>query len=108
MEIKWPTWQVDNAATILENSKKRLEKALSECEDKSRADILEGQIRALDLGISVVRSIPEHTPPTLPSLKLLFRNVIGEVVNDLGRALENAGSRLQDANSWGWKKDPYD
>lgn len=108
MNIKWPTWHIDNAKAILEESRERAQYAYNNTTDEKQKAICNSQILALNLGISVIESIPEHTPPVPPSLKVVFRNTIGELVENLGSALESVGIKLQDANRWGWKDDPYD
>jgi hypothetical protein len=103
-EIIWPHWPVDNAIACLEESRDRI----NNNHDSDKEEYVKGVNLALNLAISTIRSMNEITPPQPPSIRIIFRNATGELIEDIGRAVETFGRTIQDANKWGWKHDPYD
>ena len=100
----WPTWPVDNALAILKEDIERIKKHHS----PDKEEYVKGVDNALRLAVSVIEGINQKQGPQPPSLRLIIRNATGEFVSGIASAMHSAANILEEANEWGWKRDPYD
>lgn len=99
-KIPWPDWAVGNALAILESARDRHISMVPE--DDSKAAVNDGIINALNLGISVVKGINEHTPPQPVPPEVVAHRAVSKFANELADAFENLAGNLRRVDEWDW------